>query len=149
MGTAYGLFDDTCRMMHGECTRAARDFMQKLQCLAQLGICIGAKAVGCSGHCIPPMIQCKLGAIGNWPAMFKCCADFIGCAAGGCLAGGAGGAGGGGLPEGGMGGGPPDGMMFALADDDYSPYQMAVATAFNDVSNMSYAMDLQHCMMNH
>jgi len=138
--STYGLFDDTCRTMHEECDRAAQNFIQKMQCLAQLGMCLGAKVAGCSGHCIPPLIQCKMSAFGNWGAMFKCCADFIGCAIGGCASGGGGGGGG--------GGGPPEGIMFKMDPDDYSPYEMAIATAYND-TNFAYTINFQQCQSNH
>merc|ERR1719447_475445 len=95
--SAYGL-DGQCISLNQECNRAATNPLQRIQCMIQLGLCMGAKVVGCSGHCIAPMIQCKLANIGNWGGIFKCCADFIGCAVGGCAGGGGGGSGGGGPP---------------------------------------------------
>lgn len=39
--------------------------------------------------------------------------------------------------------GPPGGMMFAMEKEDYTPYQMAIATAFND-TEFAYGIDFQH-----
>ena len=66
------------------------------------------------------MIQCKLANIGNWAGIFKCCADFIGCAVGGCVGGGGGGPGTGG------GEGPPPGLGYSAVEDKVSPEEAAM-----------------------
>ena len=47
-------------------------------------------------QCIPPLIGCGSSAMGDFGAILKCGADFIGCGMSGCLKGGGGGGGGGG-----------------------------------------------------
>merc|ERR1712002_150093 len=111
---------DECRDMHRQCISLARNPIQRIKCLAQLGLCLGARIVGCSKDCIAPLIQCKIGAIGSWIGTFKCCADFIKCAIGGC-------SGGGGPPP-----RPPGELL--VGDQDFSPYEMAIATLYEDPS---------------
>merc|ERR1712002_34261 len=82
----YGIADE-CKTMHQACMGAATTIRERVKCFIQLGVCVGAKVVGCSKTCIMPLIQCKLSAGHDWPAVFQCCKDFIQRAIGGCKGG--------------------------------------------------------------
>merc|ERR1712226_467432 len=70
---------------------------------------MGTKVVGCSKQCVLPLIMCRMSAGDSWPALLKSGKDFVQCAIGGCSK------------------GEADIEGLINDDEDYSPYEAALA----------------------